>query len=264
MGYNVVVEGFTDSSIKFLRDGYNAGARFICLATEEPTPKGFNWGNQEEMRKRQIKFAEAAPYFEAIFYLVPGEYVHNWYNQFAPAAYVELGYAPTLYRPSWQEPEFEFGFYGSLSPRRFKILKQLTARMINYPKAVRIVADFSTQEERDIAMRNCKIILQLRKFENMGLVSSSRCNTALCLGRPVICEPHLLSKPWDEVVKFTNSMDEFFATALVYRSSWKGLWADQFERFRAKFSPDHCVGRAFREVGFDGTKFPTRERKVFA
>lgn len=263
-GYNVVVEGFTPGSVQHLKEGYERGARYICLATEEPTPKGFNWGNQEEMRKRQILFAEAAPYFESILYLVPGKFVHDWYSQFAPSAYVELGYAPTLYRPTWDEPEFEFGFYGSLSKRRLQILKKLTSRMYNYPKAVRIVADFATQLERDKEMRKCKIILQLRKFESMGLVSSSRCNTALHLGRPVICEPHQLSKPWDEVVTFTNSMEEFFAVALVRRSTWKGLWADQFEKFRAKFSPDHCVGRALREVGFDGVRFPERERQVAA
>lgn len=263
-GYNIIVEGFTPGSVALVREAYEKGARFICLATEEPTPKGFNWGNQEEMRKRQIVFEQAAPYLEGILYLVPGQFVHDWYNQWAPAAYVELGYAPTLYRPSWDEPEYEFGFYGSLSHRRYNILKKLTKRMYGYPKAVRIVADFATQMERDKEMRNCKIILQIRKFESMGLVSSSRCNTALHLGRPIICEPHQLSKPWDEVVTFTNSMEGFFAEALCRRSTWKGLWRDQFERFQAKFSPQHCVGEPLRAIGFDGQRFPERERRVAA
>ncbi|MEK7749585.1 MAG: hypothetical protein AAB277_01250, partial [Planctomycetota bacterium] len=82
-----------------------------------------------------------------------------------------------------------FGFFGSLSRRRLKILKTL-ARYIGSEKAIRVVSDFPTQDERDAAMRSARVILQIRKYDEMGLVSSSRCNTALCNGRPVIAEPH--------------------------------------------------------------------------
>lgn len=256
VGLNVVVEGFTAGATKLIREGYQQGARFLMLATEEPTPRGFNWGVQEEMAMRQRTFPEAAKYFEGILHLVPGVHITKWFSQFAPSHYVELGYAPSLYRPSPKPPTYEFGFYGSLSERRLKILKKLAARMHNVPNAIRIVADFSTQEQRDQEMANCKIILQLRKFEKMGLVSSSRCNTGLHLGRPVICEPHQLSKPWDEVVKFTNSMEEFFATALCYRSCWQGLWQDQFDRFKAKFNPRICVGEPMAAIGFRGDHVP--------
>lgn len=246
---NIVVEGFTKGSIEIIKNAHAQGARFIYLATEEPTPKGFNHGYQKEMVFRQQTFVEAAKYCEAIFYLVPGKHVYDFYSQFAPASYVELGYAPNLVRPQLvREPQFEFGFYGSLSERRLKILKKLAARLLNTPKAVRIVADFSTQEARDKEMQNCKIILQLRKFEKMGLVSSSRCNTALHLGRAVICEPHDLSKPWDEVVMFARSLDEFFANCLVWRNLWRQLWNDQFSNFKTKMSPEYCVGRCFSET----------------
>lgn len=259
---NLIVEGFTPGSIEIIRAKYDEGCRFVYLATEEPTPKGFNWGDQKEMADRQVRFAEAAKYCDAIFHLVPGKHVSDWYGQFAPTAYVELGYAPSLCRFQTKEPKFEFGFYGSLSRRRYALLKKLANRMYNFPDAVRIVSDFSTQEERDVEMGNCKIILQIRKFEKMGLVSSSRCNTALHLGRPIIAEPHDLSKPWDEVVKFTNTMEEFFATALAYRSSWKGLWFEQFTKFKEKFPPQYCVGRALTEVGFTGHSFEGRARQA--
>lgn len=246
---NIVVEGFTKGSIEIIKTAHAQGARFIYLATEEPTPRGFNHGYQKEMVQRQQTFAEAAKYCDAIFYLVPGEHVHDFYNQFAPSSYLELGFAPNLVRPQYiTEPQYEFGFYGSLSDRRLKILKKLAQRMMNTPNAVRIVADFSTQEARDKEMQNCKIILQLRKFEKMGLVSSSRCNTALHLGRGVICEPHALSKPWDEVVMFGKTIDEFYASCVVWRSMWRQLWEKQFHAFRTKMPPEYCVGRCFAET----------------
>lgn len=249
-GINLLIEGFTPGSTEVIAKAYNEnGARFICVATEEPTSKGFNHGRDKEMVKRQIEFPNAAKYFEAILYLVPG--AGEWYSQFAPSAYVELGYSPTLVRPGdWVEPHFDFGFFGSWSYRRAKICKQL-AKFMGSQDAVRVVADFPDQVTRDRLMREARVILQIRKHEEMGLVSSTRCNTALCLGRPVIAEPHLLSKPWDEVVKFSKSTEDFFHDAWIMRTSWKGVHAAQFARFREKFTPEYCIGRALREVNLN-------------
>jgi len=112
------------------------GARFLILATEEPTDKGFNHGTQKEMVVRQEIFPEAAKHCDGILHLVPGEHVTRWYSQFAPAAYADLGYARTLIRPDVIQPEFDFGFYGSLTKRRLKILKKLAA-MVGTQKAVK-------------------------------------------------------------------------------------------------------------------------------
>jgi hypothetical protein len=248
-GINVLVEGFTKNSISVIAAMHAQGARFLILATEEPTEKGFNHGTQKEMIKRQEIFPEAAKFAEGILHLVPGENVTRWYAQFAPAAYAELGYAPSLVRPrSLVEPEYTFGFYGSYTKRRAKILKRL-AKLTNKEKAIKLMVDFKSQEERDLAMRQAKVIVQIRKFEEMGLVSSSRCNTALCLGRPVVAEPHLLSKPWDEVVTFTDSTEAFLNTAMITSAAWKGVHAAQMEKFKAKLNPEYCVGAPLRSIG---------------
>lgn len=247
-GMNIVVEGFTHQAIEILADAYRQGARFIILATEEPTPKGFNHGTQLEMVKRQELFPEAAKYAEGIIHLVPGEHVTRWYSQFCPAAPCELGYAPSLVRPADFEPTYDFGFYGSLTKRRLKILKKL-ARISGKAKAVRIIADFKDQVKRDQIMREAKVIVQIRKFEEMGLVSSSRCNTALCLGRPVVAEPHLLSKPWDEIVRFAPSLESFYNQCSMILSAWKGTHALQMEKFMTLLSPENCVGKALQQIG---------------
>ena len=111
---NVLVEGFTPPWIGVIARARALGARFLILATEEPTPKGFNWGTQKEMVTRQEIFPEAAKHCDGILHLVPGEHVTQWYSQFCPAAQAELGYAPTLFRPQGPPPDFEFGFYGSM------------------------------------------------------------------------------------------------------------------------------------------------------
>lgn len=247
-GYNLIVEGFTPWTIQHMSEAHQMGARFVIIATEEPTEKGFNHGTQVEMIHRQGTFPEAAKFADGILHLVPGDHVTKWFSQFAPTAYTELGYAPSLFRKTAEQPTYDFGFYGSLSKRRLAILKKLARRM-GTEKAVRIVADFTTQAERDAAMRKARVIVQLRKFDQMGLVSSSRCNTALCLGRPVIAEPHELSKPWDEIVRFSSTLEGFFDMAIMLRATWEGAWESQFARFKEKLSPEACLGQAFEKIG---------------
>lgn len=248
-GINVVVEGFTPSVIEVIAQGHAQGARYLCLATEEPTPKGFNHGRDLEMVRRQQMFPEAMKYFEGILHLVPGERITSWYSQFAPTAYVELGYAPSLVRKVRDvEPDYDFGFFGSLSNRRLKILKRL-AKRIGTEKAIKVVGDFATQDDRDRQMRRARVIVQIRKHEEMGLVSSSRCNTALSIGRPVVAEPHALSKPWDEIVKFSSSLESFYDTAILVRSMWRPVHAQQLDALKKRLPPEVCVGEPLRKIG---------------
>jgi|HubBroStandDraft_6_1064221.scaffolds.fasta_scaffold223096_2 hypothetical protein len=250
---NVIVEGFTDPVIQIVAEArQQLGARFLCLATEEPTAAGFNHGTQKEMVGRQEKFGAAMRYFDGILHLVPGARVTRWYSQFGvPAAQAELGFAPNLLRAdAVREPKFDFGFYGSLTPRRLALLKRLRDYVAPSRHAVRIVADFATGAERDRAMQNAKVIVQVRKFEEMGLVSSSRCNTALCCGRPVVAEAHdeALSAPWDRIVHFTRSEDEFLLACKRARDVWRELHGQQFAEFMHRLTPEVCVGRALASL----------------
>lgn len=249
-GYNILVEGFTSGekgTIPCVAKAHAEGARFIFVATEEPTDRGFNHGTQKEMVMRLGTFVEASQYADAILHLVPGERVTQWFSRLKPAAYAELGYAPTLVRSlETKPPEFDFGFFGSLSNRRHSILKNLSRRL---GTNIRVVADFPSQETRDAIMKQVKVILQIRKFDKMGLVSSSRCNTALCVGRPVLAEPHELSEPWNQIIHFSDSLDDFYAKAAFFKAAWRGIHEAQFCRFRDIMTPERCVGKPLRDVG---------------
>lgn len=254
--FNVIVEGFTPSMIEYIAavKADNPARRFICLATEEPTDRGFNHGTQREMIARQADFPAAMRYFDGILHLVPGERVTRWYAQWAPTAQVELGYAQTLLRRQRvTNPRFDFGFYGSGTERRARLLRKLFDFCGRPPNCVRIVTDFCDEDARDTAMQDCKVILQVRKFEEMGLVSSSRCNTALCMGRPVVAEPHdaSLSKPWDEIVKFTKTEAEFLLTCRMARNNWRAMHREQLRALATKLTPEVCIGRPLASLRLD-------------
>ena len=251
-GINLLFEGFTeetedDSSIKLLHE-YSPNARFVFIATEEPTERGFNYGETLQMVKRQRVFHQAAKYCEGILHLVPGEHVTKWYSQFAPSAPIELGFAPTLVRQDHTEPDFDFGFFGFVSRRRAKILKRLSRVTLG---GVHVESTFATQEDRDRAMRRARVIVQVKKDDKLGFVSSSRCNTALHIGRPVVAEPHARSGPWDQVIKFSKTLDGFYNDCFMARSAWRGVYESQMDKFRKNLSPEFCVGRALKEINLD-------------
>ena len=253
--YNIIVEGFTPGFIDFIAKAKaQLGAKFICLATEEPTDQGFNYGLQGGMAERQALFGEAMRHFEGILHLVPGERITKWYSQFGiPAAQTELGYSSYLVFPETQrgEPPFDFGFYGSLTPRREELLLRLSKRA---GRKIRIVNDFKTAEERNRAMQEAKVVLQVRKESAMGLISSSRCNTALHIGRPVIAEPHDvdLSQNWSDVVRIAKTEEDFINLAILTARRWRDAHAMQLERFKKRLTPAYCIGEPLARIGITG------------
>lgn len=248
-GYNIIVEGFDQNSEPLIADAYAKGCRFIIIATEEPTEWGFNHGVVKHMNNRQQMFPSVAKYADAILPLVPG--TERWYGQFAPAACIELGYVKTLERPkNYHLVDHDFGFYGSKTPRREKILLRLMKKM-NTQKAVRVLHNFAEQQHRDDQMQRSRIIVQIRAHNKMGLLSNSRCNTALHLGRAVVAEPHEASQssPWSQIIHFSETEEAFYEDAVRYRGFWQSMHDKQMERFRDILTPAVCIGRQLEQVG---------------
>jgi hypothetical protein len=257
-GLNLIFESFNDDAIAEMKRVHDQGCRFLMIATEEPTPKGFNYGATLHLTQRQEAFPRAAELCEGILHLIPGDGITRWYGQYAPAAPAELGWSPGIMKPDRNlSPRWDFGFFGGVTRRREKVLKRLSR-----VGGIRLEGAFRTQEERDTAMQSAKVIVQIRGQEYLGLVSSSRCVTSLALGRPVLAEPHKLSKPWDEVVRFASSLDEFYAVAALMRSMWRGIYQQQLAKFRARLPPEYCWGEPLRRIGLDQKRFAGGQSSV--
>lgn len=244
---NVLLEAFTDDDcIDTVARAHAAGCRFLFVATEEPTPLGFNSGNNYGMIDRQRVFPDAARYAAAILHLVPGDAVGEWYGRYAPSARAELGYSESLRSPSSMvEPPFDFGFFGQMTPRRVEILNRL--RDVG---SVLVEARLELPREvRDAEMRRAKVIVTVRAQDNVEYVSSTRCAAAILFGRPVVAEPHAVHLGWDDVIDFATSMDGFYEAARAALGSWRSLHEEQLDRMALYLTPDACLGRALREVG---------------
>lgn len=250
IGYNIVVESFADdpATIRRIADAHVIGCRFLYIATEEPTDRGFNHGLEPAMIDRQNAFPEAAKYCDGILHLVPGRRVTDWYSQFASAAYVELGYAPGFVNSEPDiEPDHDFGFYGKMTWRRGHMLARLERETGG--KVLLIESLDVPRRERDAIMRRAEVIVQIRANDEWGMVSSTRCATALSFGRPVIAEPHPEPAPWDRIVNFSPSIEAFYTEATFAAANWRDLHRQQFAKFEAILTPEVCIGRPLREIG---------------
>lgn len=250
-GYNVVIESFADNpdTIAKIAEAHARGCRFIYIATEEPTPNGFNHGLEPAMLERQNAFPRAAKFADGILHLIPGEHVTAWYSQFAPSAYAELGYAPTLVEDDGAvEPAHDFGFYGKMTWRREQMLARL--EHLSGTQVLKITSLAVPRQERNAMMRRARVILQIRANEEWGMVSSTRCNTAIGFGRPIVAEPHPFCKPWDQIIEFSSSLELFYADALVAaRGDWRALHRKQLAKLKETLTPEVCIGRPLREIG---------------
>lgn len=247
-GYNVIFESFADPrfpAFPLIAERHRDGCRFLYIATEKPGLGAFNNAADDMGMVDRIRaFPGAARFCDGILHLVPGNDVTQWYSYHAPSAYAELGYSPGLVRESATEPEYDFGFFGKRTLRRMAILEELAKR-----GSVIAVHDFRPREERDCAMQRAKVIVQIREFDGTPIVSSSRCNTALSIGRPVVAEPHGFCGQWVGVIQIAESIEAFYDYAVLASEHWRDLHAAQFARFKEAFPPELCVGSPLKQIG---------------
>jgi hypothetical protein len=248
-GWNVVIESFADDprTIETIAGAHAMGCKFIYVGTEEPTPSGFNHGLEPAMIDRQNAFAPAARYCDGILALMPGEHVTRWYSNFAPTAHAELGYTPGLVGAPDIEPDIDFGFYGKMSWRRDQILRTLEA--MTGTEITKITTLDVPREERDAAMRRARVIIQVRANEEWGLLSNTRCATALMMGRPVVAEPHRDRGAWDGVIHFSDTIESFYLDAMATARAWRDVHAAQVARFKETLTPQFCIGDPLRRIG---------------
>jgi hypothetical protein len=293
---NVVVEGFTDHNIEAMRvlkmpgtmdpiihDGRTwsvkeAGIPLVIIATERPGRPGFNNVKAWEMVTRQRNFPAAAREATAVWCLVPG--VEKWAGQWcAGSADLELGWSrcrEDAMRGKFGADDnalYDFSFYGSLTPRRRNLIRQIEKRgylVMTSEKntlAFREGIGIATKDDLsamtnvhnrsgflDITSRNrmiagSKIVLGIHQYPGWSLVSNSRFSTALCMGRPVVNEPppRNIDTPWRKVGIFSANVGSFVDEAIAALDHWKQLRDHQVAMARQMFGPQ-CMGEVLKRT----------------
>lgn len=221
-GINVFFEGFVGGTAERVADLRREGKRYLIVATERP---GREASSAEVTADRLQGMAVCGRGADALWALDP-QAVPYLLTLGPAAAHAELGHSPRNLRPDSDEPpEFDFGFYGTMTPDRIQAIWALKAR----GHTVHTVPDVVEGFERDREMQRARVILNTPSQAGAPF-SSSRANTALNLRRPIAAMAHDGPTPWRRVVPFV-AREDFVETAEAALSNWRAVWLMQYAAF---------------------------------
>lgn len=271
--YNIVFESFGEQSGPSTARQIDAGAKVICIVTENPTRNTWNNIKTGFYAERWGHFKRLAPRFHALWCLVPGAADKLRYMN-RNGVDIELGYsairekkfldipAVQAFNNSGTKPLYDFGFFGGLTERRRRtfdrmreqgcnihmLSKGITAEFLKDFDAA-LMADYVDPAKRNGAMLNCKVILHPAAHHKWGIVSNSRCVTALHLGKPVVCEPTMPSI-WQKIVAFSSGFDQpFIDLCKDVLNRWEQEREEQLARFRELLPSCVAIGHAMSALG---------------
>ena len=109
-----------------------------------------------------------------------------WAKQGVPAKHVPIGYYPGLERIAAEPPEYDVLFYGGLSHRRTKLLRDLKERGLSLQVVDSRNQRWSTQLDSCIA--RAKIVVNLHFYERVHIFEVARVSYLLANGVCVVSE----------------------------------------------------------------------------
>ena len=236
---NVICEGFTEIESERIVEMCRQGIRIVLVCTESIANNSLNNFQRDDYRSRYEHLLLVAPYVDAIWCLVPGT-ADRLRDLNRNAVDVELGYSPRRRRDLVARPEYDFGFFGSVTPYRGTTMQEFGRRGLR----VFVMRNFAPPDERDRAIANCKAVLHIKATKNWKIVSSSRCSTALHIGRPVVSQPVASRSIWKQIVRFSKSHDAFYDDAVRVMRDWRTHWERQIDAYQRLLSAEKCLGPA--------------------
>ncbi len=240
---NVLFEGFGRKSSALLAAISKQDFDFLIVCTEAFGKKAMNDSAHRAMRMRQRWLPEVAKIAKACWCLAPGmaeqlkQYCENSFD-------VELGWSQTQESVLLKDeaPKHPFVFYGGLNERRASLVNAFEGQGHH----VALGEDYGPILLRNDLVRQSKVVLGLKPTNSWKLFSSSRAQTALHLGRPVIFEDvddSAHRSPWRDIVVVSES--ECFGTVAVeMMKNWQDCAAEQMEKFREILPPQRSIGPA--------------------
>ena len=224
---NVLWEHFTPEMAKAMD---KSNFRFGIIATEIPSPFGFNNRTEHAWQLRWEGFHKIASKAEFIWTTVPQAF--EFYNQFAPTSFVEFGWDQSLV-PVWidqkmEEFKFDFCFLGIINDYRMSILKKLEKHAKVY-YSERLL----DWEETNEVIQHSKIGLGLKQNETWSIPSPTRIGRFLMAKRGFAHDWTPLRTKQARFVSFNLENRDFCDYALEMLSKdWRVEAEIAFDRYR--------------------------------
>lgn len=207
------------------------GVRYGIIATEIPDGHAFNWRTEPQWINRYQAFSEVANGADFIWTMV--ESTVQYYSQFCPTAFVELGFSERLIPPYiLTKPEIDFSFFGLKTPYRLKVVDELRKyARVEWPEK------FLTAEEVSVLISKTKVGLNFKQSEVWPIPSPTRLGRLMMAKRDVASERTKVATRQGELIGFAplgQSFSEFALSRL--NSDWKDRAENVFENYRALMS----------------------------
>ncbi len=219
------------------------GITYGIVATEIPFGETFNGRSDGLWPLRWKGFPEAAKGASFIWTMV--ESTVPFYSQFAPTAFVELGFSELLIPPRQQkEPEIDFSFFGLKTPYREKIINELKKRA-----KVKCSKKFLTADQVSDLIERTKIGLSFKQSENWPIPSPTRLGRHLMAKRGLVTEYTEVLTRQAELVSVVPKEGDFVDFALEKLKTWREDAEAAFERYRKEMPMKEIMERLIEQTG---------------
>lgn len=229
------------------------------VATEIPFGDSFNGRSDGPWPLRWKGFPEVASGASFIWTMV--ESTVPFYSQFAPTAFMELGYSELLVpKKTIENPDIDFSFFGLRTPYREKVIKKLEKKAkVLCPKK------FLTSEGVSELIARTKVGLSFKQSETWPIPSPTRLGRHLMAKRGLVTEHTSVITRQAELVSVVPEGRDFVEFALEKLKTWKADAEIAFERFRIEMPMKSILENILDQTGVLGlslASFDNRSIKI--
>ncbi len=213
------------------------------VATEIPFGEGFNGRSDGSWPLRWKGFPEAASGASFIWTMV--ESTVPFYFQFAPTAFIELGYSKLLVpKQTTETPDIDFSFFGLRTLYRETVIKKLEKKAkVLYPKT------FLSSEEVSNLITRTKVGLSFKQSESWPIPSPPRLGRHLMAKRGLVTEHTSVITRQARLVSVVPADGDFVEFALEKLKTWKKDAEIAFERFRIEMPMKSIMENVLCQTG---------------
>lgn len=213
------------------------------VTTEIPFGDSFNGRFDGHWPIRWKGFPEAASGASFIWTMV--ESTVPFYSQYAPTAFMELGYSKFLLpKKTIENPDIDFSFFGLRTPYREKVIAELEKKA-----KVLCPNKFLTSDEVEDLIARTKVGLSFKQSEDWPIPSPTRLGRHLMAKRGLVTERTPVITRQGELVSVAPENSDFSSFALEKLKTWKEDAELAFERYRIEMPMSVIMANVLIKTG---------------